>query len=217
MNNQFPRAAKSNSAFKIVMIFCLVLLGIWIMGMLGIYFLCNKMMKSSEAYERTFTDFTGVFEGDDSVVAPLSGEKTLFAFFNVRRTHSKIGPGRDDPSDDFEFLYFKPGTFFNVNGKKYHLSGTQVHRFHGKKKYTSSTELSIVAVNSRGKHHDEIPPAINGLDVKLDKYLREIKDYSFQGNGCVLSLREWIYSGKDTVQIRVHVRNDTIFLRESMR
>ena len=209
---------KPDITFKVFKIGRLVLLGLNLMSALGFYLVCNFLMKKSDEYERTFTELTGVFESPAPVKGPISGDETTVAYFEVRRSHGTTGPGRGYPSDEFGFLHYHEGTTFNANGKKYVLTGTQVHRFYGKKKYDPHTQqVSIYAFNERRRYHEEIPDRINGLDPRLDEYLNQVRSYTFFGTSSTLTVKEHLYLNQDTVTMRVHVRHDTIFLGNSRR
>ena len=205
-NTQMP---KTPEGWRMLKVGCFIILGVFLMGLLAFYLFFHVMMNGANKYEDSFTTLKGVFETTDSVRAPISGKMTNVAQIDVH--WYCWSAGEDDYDSYFSFLDFKPGTILNVNGKKIKIVGDQVHRFSGKKDYNTVSRLSMQSLVSGTP--DTVPNVLIGLDRKLDEHIRRFKSGDFiMGANCRLSLSEFCYSTTDTVTIRAHVRNDTIFL-----
>ena len=207
-----PPPKKTDITFQVFKIGCLVLGGLFLMSMLGYYLVCNFLMKKSNEYESMLTSLRGVFEVKDSVRAPLSGKMTSVVVFDVNSTRWSLGSDRSEIRDYFYVFYYKPGTVFKANGKKYTIMGQRPHRFAGEKRI-----FTRLTTTCGYKNQDPIPNTLDGIDTKLDNYITRLRagDCGFGTTYNRFNLVEYCYTSVDTVTIRSFVRNDTIFLATS--
>ncbi len=206
-NFQFE-PTRSATGFRMFKIIGLIFIAIFLFGLLGFYVLFHIMKKSADENENGLTTLEGVFEINDSILAPVSGKTTAVA--QIKVSWNTWSPGsHDDYTCYYDFLDYKPGTVLKVNGKKYIIVGTQVRMFRGKKNCSPVVGLTIKRMQTKC---DTIPNAIMGIDRRLDYYIDKLKTGYIQAANARLNLTERRYSSTDTVMISAFVRNDTIFL-----